>query len=302
MSDHTPALKGIGHGGRNALASKQLTALNVDWYYDWRSRYTSTAKGFVPMVRDAGDLDENAISYLTGQLPKTQAPALLGFNEPDLKGQADMSVFEALRLWPQLEAAGLRLGSPATIKPNSDWLEEFMIKAEKQGRRVDFMTMHCYGWPNSEDFLRKVEALHEKYQRPVWVTEYAVADFKAKTKTANRYTRAQVNTFMAETVEGMRAMPTARFRGLYVDVRALSWSSVDNARVALFEINGFRVQVPGGAPRENSLWHAETRPGAVSVCPARNYIGLYIGEKIRHHHGGTCSRDAGGVFSGFLDS
>jgi len=208
---HTPALKGLGHAGRDAAALKQLKALGLldgdAWHYTWRSRYNVTPTGFVPMVRDAGDLDEDAINRALGQLPQTRATALLGFNEPDHKSQAAMTVFEALRLWPQLEKAGLRLGSPATVKPNSPWLEEFMTKAERQGRRVDFMTAHSYGWPNADSFLGKLEAMHKLYQRPIWVTEYAVADFEARTKKGNRYTTEQVEQFMRETVEGMREMP-----------------------------------------------------------------------------------------------
>jgi hypothetical protein len=38
---------------------------------------------------------------------------ILGFNEPDLAGQANMTVGQALDLWPRLQATGRRLGSPA---------------------------------------------------------------------------------------------------------------------------------------------------------------------------------------------
>jgi len=201
------ALKGFGHGGRDALAIRQLKSLNLDWHYTWRSRAVTNDPPFVPMVRDAGDLQESAHRYVTEALPVTGAEHLLGFNEPDLKGQANMTTGKAVELWPQLEAFGLRLGSPATTKPDAWWLGEFMRKAKNKGLRIDFMTMHCYGWPNAEDFLRKVRELHERYDRPVWVTEYAVADWKATSTTRNRYSRAQVEDFMRETVAGMRAMP-----------------------------------------------------------------------------------------------
>lgn len=201
------ALKGIGHGGRDALALRQIEALNADWYYAWRSRYTVKPDGYVPMVRDPGDLDERAIKYVKDQRSKTKTEHLLGFNEPDHPSQANMTVAQAIELWPKLEAARLRLGSPATVKPNSDWLEKFMIEAEQQKRRVDFMTAHHYGPPNPDGFLAKLEAMHEKYQRPIWVTEFAVADWSATTKKNNRYSTGQVEDFMRETVAGMRAMP-----------------------------------------------------------------------------------------------
>jgi len=199
-----PALKGLGHAGQDALALKQLNALNLDWYYAWRSRPTVDHPGFVPMVRDPRKLlQESAVKYVTESLPVTGADCLLGFNEPDLKGQANMTTGRAVELWPQLEATGLRLGAPATIKPDAWWIGEFMRKAKNKGLQIDFMPVHIYGWPDADDFLRKLERTHDKYKLPIWVTEYAVADWKATATVKNRYSRSQVNEFMEATVKGM---------------------------------------------------------------------------------------------------
>ena len=45
------------------------------------------------------------------------------------------------------------------------------------------------------------------YGKPVWVTEYAVADWQATSTKPSRYSRATTNEFMRATVEGMRKMP-----------------------------------------------------------------------------------------------
>ena len=47
--------------------------------------------------------------------PKVNAtnPVLLGFNEPDRSDQSNMTVEEAIALWPQLVQKSNRLGSPA---------------------------------------------------------------------------------------------------------------------------------------------------------------------------------------------
>lgn len=203
------ALKGAAHSGKDALALMQINSLKVNWYYSWGSKYTvTTTPSFVPMIRNAATLlEQNALGYVTSQLPVTKTKNLLGFNEPDHRNQANMSVDEAIRLWPKLQATGLRLGSPATISPTSPWLSEFMSKAKNRGLRVDFMTMHCYAWPNAKDFLAKVTALHEKYGKPVWVTEYAVADWSATATRPSRYSTAQVHDFMRASVAGMRALP-----------------------------------------------------------------------------------------------
>lgn len=109
-----------------------------------------------------------------------------------------------------------------------------MKKVKAKGLRVDFMTMHCYGWPNAEDFLRKVIELHERYDRPIWVTEFAVADFKATTKAKNRFSRSDVNAFMAEAVAGMRKMPfVERFAW-----KTRAYSDPKMGTSALFDNNG----------------------------------------------------------------
>ena len=202
-------LKGLGHGGKDPLALRQIKSLNLDWYYTWSARYyVTTSPAFVPMIKDARRLlEQDAIGWVTRQLPATRTKHLLGFNEPDFKTQANMSVDEAIRLWPKLMATGLRLGSPAPAGTNSLWLESFMAKAKSKGLRVDFVTMHRYAWPKADDFLNKVTMLHEKYGKPVWVTEYAVADWNATSTRRSVYSRAQTEDFMRATVAGMRAMP-----------------------------------------------------------------------------------------------
>lgn len=202
------ALKGASNGGSDAVSFRQIKGLNADWYYTWQSTRTYTGLPFVPMIKDARRLlEQDALGYVNRELGQTKTKNLLGFNEPDHPLQANMSVDEAVRLWPLLQTTGLRLGSPATIGPTSPWLDRFMLRVKRENLRVDFMTMHCYAWPNSDSFLRKVAALHEKYERPVWVTEYAVSDWRATKTRRSEYTRPQVEKFMRETVVGMRKMP-----------------------------------------------------------------------------------------------
>ena len=48
------------------------------------------------------------------ELAEKNGSVLLGFNEPDQPDQANMTVQQALDLWPHLMATGMRLGSPST--------------------------------------------------------------------------------------------------------------------------------------------------------------------------------------------
>lgn len=202
------ALKGVCLGGRDARTYQQIHNLNPDWYYTWSHSKTTNRTPFVPMVKDPKRLLEgDAIGTVNRELRKTNTKHLLGFNEPDHPLQANMSVDEAVRLWPLLQTTGLRLGSPATVGPESPWLDQFMLRAKREHLRVDFMAMHRYAWPHADDFLQHVSDLHDKYERPVWVTEYAVADWNASKKRKSEYSRKEIQDFMKATVNGMRAMP-----------------------------------------------------------------------------------------------
>ena len=203
------ALKGAAHRGRDAHDLRQIMAINASWYYTWRPTYTvATSPAFIPMIWSGKALIQNdSIRDVIHQLPATRTKNLLGFNEPDSRTQANTSVDEAIRLWPLLQSTGLRLGSPCTVSPNSPWLDQFMAKAARAHLRVDFMTMHSYGGPNAESFLAKVRDLHHKYGRPVWVTEFSVADWSATPTRPSRYTPSQVHSFMRAAVTGLQAMP-----------------------------------------------------------------------------------------------
>ncbi|MET4136184.1 glycosyl hydrolase [Pseudarthrobacter sp. PvP090] len=205
----TWALKGAAHGGDDAEALRQIQSLQADWYYSWAAAYTVTTRpGFVPMVFSARALFElDAIGDVMRQLPETQTRHLLGFNEPDHAGQSNMSVDEAIRLWPQLQSTGLSLGSPGTTNAAGPWLDQFMTKARGANLRVDFIAVHCYTAPHTGSFLARLVSLHAKYGLPIWVTEFAVADWSATPARPSRYTGLEIRRFMRDTVAGMRAMP-----------------------------------------------------------------------------------------------
>jgi hypothetical protein len=117
-----------------------------------------------------------------GEVGNVQGPTLLGFNEPDLSGQANMSVEEALNLWPRLMSTGKRLGSPAPSWGGDiagGWLDRFMKGAADRKYRVDFIALHWY----SADFntatavneLRSYLArVYAKWHKPIWLTEFAL--------------------------------------------------------------------------------------------------------------------------------
>ncbi len=131
---------------------------------------------------------------------------LLGFNEPDAKSQGNTSVEAALDAWPRLESTGLRLGSPATVHPDNDWMLAFMKGVEERGLRVDFICMHSYGGPGVESLIKKIERVHALFRRPVWITEFAVADWDAKSAEENRFEAGRIADFLRELLPRLEAM------------------------------------------------------------------------------------------------
>lgn len=203
------ALKGIGLALGDQQGIKQLDSLNVNWFYTWGATYPDVrlTSGFVPMIWGGGAVERGAVDDVVSELGTTHARELLGFNEPDHPEQSAMSVASAISYWPELMASGLRLGSPSPAKVTGTWLKQFMDQAAKKKLRVDFITMHSYPSPNSRAFLNSVQNLHNRYRKPIWVTEFAVADWGATPGSPSRYSEQQVMTFMRETVAGLRRMP-----------------------------------------------------------------------------------------------
>lgn len=203
------ARKGIGLAVGKKYSVEQLNDLSVNWFYTWNASYPSgrPIQEFVPMIWGRESVRRKDVEEVRSELRQTGAEELLGFNEPDHPEQADMSVATAVELWPALEASGLRLGSPAPVQALGDWLREFMDEAAAKDLRVDFVAMHSYPSPNSESFLDAVQEVYDRYEKPIWITEYAVADWEASRKSPSRHSERDILAFMAETAEGLRQMP-----------------------------------------------------------------------------------------------
>jgi hypothetical protein len=165
-----------------------LRKAGVSWYYTWSVSHNgiTTPRGvsFVPMIWGPG-------SVTTAQLRQARhaGHVLLGFNEPDMSSQSNMTVSQALGLWPRLMATGMRLGSPAVAfggDTPGGWLDRFMHGAKSRHYRVSFITLHWYGG----DFrtaaavsqLRTyLQAVWKRYHKPIWLTEFALIRFGATT-------------------------------------------------------------------------------------------------------------------------
>lgn len=181
-----------------------LRTMNAHWYYDWTPRpmKDSGDVAFVPMLSGA----KTRLASDLQSLAARREPVLLGFNEPDLRGDAQMTADEAAALWPQLVNDADRLGSPAASARHPEWLEQFMTQIDRRKLKVDFVAIHYYGPPDARAFLRIVDDAHAKYHRPVWITEFAVLNAQWQT-APDLYSPQDVLRFMQTVVPELKRRP-----------------------------------------------------------------------------------------------
>lgn len=195
--------KGIGLGGDPTVVEKQLKALNVGWHYNWSASWKGrdvNGVAYVPMIFRQNEWAVASLEKLGVPKSKMQSRPLLGYNEPDGKEQGNMTVEQALKFWPELEKTNRRLGSPAAVHPDNEWMTSFMKGAAEKKPRVDFVCVHWYGPRNADKFIARIKEIHGLYKKPIWITEFAIADWSAKTLKDNRHSPRDVLEFMEDVL------------------------------------------------------------------------------------------------------
>jgi len=217
------AKKGVGVWTFNGV-SQALGASGASWYYTWNTQHqgvtTPSSTSFVPMIWGADSVTDSALAQA-----RANGPYLLGFNEPDMAQQSNMSVEQALGLWPKLMAAGKTLGSPAVAYGGDTaggWLDRFMSGAAAKGYRVDFITLHWYGGdfrtPQAVDQLKSyLAAVYARYHKPIWLTEYALIDFSQGTRFPSAQQQADFVTASTKALDGLPYVQRYAWFGLGAD-------------------------------------------------------------------------------------
>jgi RNA polymerase sigma factor (sigma-70 family) len=195
-----------------AGVSQDLAASGASWYYDWGATSSGisapASASFVPMIWGASDVTAATLDQV-----KSEGDVLLGFNEPDQSGQANMTVAQALSLWPQLMATGMTLGSPAVsydAATPGGWLDQFMTGARARGYRVNFITVHWYGGdfstgPAVQQLESYLQAIYDRYHLPIWITEFALTGYAGATPTFP--TEAQQAAFLTAATAMLDGLP-----------------------------------------------------------------------------------------------
>jgi hypothetical protein len=214
-----------------------IVALKAHWYYTWGNKlHDASPKNceFVPMFWGQADVNTNNINAIKALKDQGKIKYVLGFNEPNRGDQANMTVSQALKLWPQLESIGLPLGSPAADWPTRQWFYDFMDSCKVQGKRVDFICVHMYANVDENVYLNTLKDVYNKYKLPIWITEFAPADWSATTPAANPFKPDQVLAFMQRLLPKLEQLDyVKRYSWFSGDPKsAQMWSS------ALIDVNG----------------------------------------------------------------
>ena len=202
--------KGVAFGlGYESSWQERFDKLNPYWHYSWNWEYKApypSGVEFVPMIWGSGGATQERVDYLNNLASMGVIQNVLAFNEPDLEGQANMTVDEAVALWPLLETLNVPISSPVTSAPLNDWMRTFMNKATTDNLRVDFVAIHIYHKNTPSNFLALVEEVYQTYGKPIWITEFAVRDTNATTSTPNKYSEAYVLSFMDEVLNALEQL------------------------------------------------------------------------------------------------
>jgi hypothetical protein len=229
------AKKGVGDYAGIPGAVANLKAVHAGWYYDWWTAPVGVTPGiqFVPMIW--GPKNVNPADLAAAKA--TGTGILLGFNEPNVNNQSNMTVAEAIADWPQLEATGMRLGSPAVgtgedVKPNG-WLAQFMAQAKAKGYRVDFICVHPYqsafdAVQATKNLRAELEYVHNAYHRPIWVTEYAMVNWDNNTYP-DAATAAHFATLSAKMMDKLKYVERYAWYSLIPNQGTLSLTNKDGS-------------------------------------------------------------------------
>ncbi len=210
--------KGIAFG--YALKSQWgsiFEALQPAWHYSWGRALDTTHPDwleFVPQFWGKNSVSLSEVQLLKPHILSGKVKYLIGFNEPDLASQANMTVSEAITKWQLLESYleqedlldKVGLISPV-VAHNYDWLDAFLLEANNLGLKVDYVGLHLYtsGAMNTPDkFITRLSEIYQThvlpYNKKIWLKEFSVRDGNAVVSGTNVYSPEYVSAFMSQVL------------------------------------------------------------------------------------------------------
>jgi hypothetical protein len=185
----------------------------ISWYYDWGVAPPAVSQGqlsgieWVPMRW--GSLTSGDVAGIEAQIPAGSA-YILGFNEPNFTTQSNLTPSQAAAIWPYIEQIaadkGLQIVSPAvnwcgdcvtgvTSDP-VDWLDKFIAACPTCN--FDYIAIHNYN--SYVSTLKWYIDKFRKYNKPIWLTEFASWDDPVDYAGVVRYMKEVIPYLEEDTI------------------------------------------------------------------------------------------------------
>ncbi|WP_440874110.1 glycosyl hydrolase [Thalassotalea sp. PLHSN55] len=201
--------KGSVFNNQDLIWSNQLAEIKPHWNHDWSSTRNKTFQPssieFVPTFatdtvltdEQVAELKKYYIDYIPTEIEVGENGdeveeilaeekfhyVLTSYEHEDVvvnpleEGiEATVNIDGLLAAWEKLVEIGAPMVSPATEDPLNPWMTEFM---QQQGDTVSYVALQWFGAPDVDALMAKVDETYAAYGKPVWITEFAVADMDA---------------------------------------------------------------------------------------------------------------------------
>ncbi|KAG7097150.1 hypothetical protein E1B28_004528 [Marasmius oreades] len=163
------------NGNDPALAN--FATPNSGFLYTWSPVMPSDLHGYkaAPMLWGPNQIDDFHTNVKQGS-----ADHILGFNEPEMDGQSNLTPQAAADLWKsEIEpyaSLGFKLVTPgvSSAPQSKPWLIDFVNACDTC--TFDAVSVHFYG-TSADDLIKYITDFHNTFQKPIWLTEYACQDF-----------------------------------------------------------------------------------------------------------------------------
>ncbi len=233
--------KGIAGSSR----AYQIT-FESDWTYGWW--YTSdpnvSGVNYFPMDPDTwyrgGTVAGNLWGFQPGWRTKGYSLNILGYNEPDQVGQANLDATNGAIYYMNDQNLDLPMAGPAAANVNGTWNQIFYGYITNWGCRVDYLPAHEY--PSSSGssgvWINTMQTAYNTYGIPMWMTEFGIVDWSRN----QSWTEEDNYNALAEFLWRAESIPWLRKYSLFV------FTADTNSPMA---VNPWTV-TSSPAPRSNS--------------------------------------------------
>ncbi|KAL4865306.1 hypothetical protein BDV12DRAFT_200249 [Aspergillus spectabilis] len=163
-----------------ALANLFSEYSQVTWGYNWgfHRNGADSSFDFSPML---WGLPSSPNPEWTAAVGVEGITEILGFNEPDLGAQANITPSDAAAGYLEYMepfAGQVRISTPAVTNgppPNmgTGWMDQFFEHCTTC--TLDFVAIHWYANNDPDGFKSHVQQFYDKYNLPIWITEFAAS-------------------------------------------------------------------------------------------------------------------------------